>query len=78
MGEFIGRGWRKLAANLSFGAALMEEERRKKKKGSRVRGERVWGGFTGNKRKKGGHAKCPKCPSLCLFFCLKLIHIQYP
>ena len=30
MEEFAGRRWRESAANLSFGAALMEEERRKR------------------------------------------------
>jgi len=56
MGEFTGRGWQKLAANLSFGAGLMEEERRRKKKGSIVRGERVSGRFQGQQEKEGGVA----------------------
>jgi len=77
MGEFAGRVWRKLASSLSFGAVLMEEERRMKKKGSRVDERECRGAFAGSKRKRGCHAKCPKCSSLSSFFCLRLIHIQY-
>ena len=46
-----------MAANLSFGFALMEEERRRKKKGNIVRGEKELGEFQGQQEKEGGVAR---------------------